>query len=228
MGECYAIVLAAGRGERFGNEYKCLTPLFGRPILAYAIQPFQDSGKVDRIIVATRQEHFGDIGHLIENYGFSKVVQIVEGGDKRQDSVYNAISRIKTADYILVHDGARPLASKELVEKTLAAAIDHGAAVAAVRAKDTVKQGDAFVEKTIPRENIWLAQTPQAFRFDILQHAHNQARKMGLYTTDDASLVELTGWPVAIVPGEYSNIKVTTPDDILIVTALVRKEHEKN
>ncbi len=228
MGECYAIVLAAGRGERFGNEYKCLLPIFGKPILAYAIQPFQDSEKVSRIIVVSRPEHISDIEHLIGKFGFSKVVEIVEGGERRQDSVYNAISKIPFADYVLVHDGARPLVSQDLVEKTLQAAIEHGAALAAVRAKDTVKLGAAFVEKTLQRDKIWLAQTPQAFRFEILKHAHTCARRVGSNATDDASLVEFTGTHVAIVPGDYKNIKITTPDDILIATSLLEEENEQS
>jgi 2-C-methyl-D-erythritol 4-phosphate cytidylyltransferase len=143
-------------------------------------------------------------------------VAIVEGGNERQDSVFNALQELpEDSEWVVVHDGVRPLVSLELIEETWKAALRCGAAIAAVPATDTVKQvQDGLVTGTLPRHQVWLVQTPQVFRKDLLLRAYQVGREQGVQATDDASLVEALGHPVAVVPGERANIKVTRPEDL--------------
>lgn len=220
-----AVITGAGRGLRMGGVAKQFMYLAGRPVIAHTIGQFQSCTFVDEIVVVTPPP---DIEHVlrdvVERYGFSRVSHVVGGGATRQDSVYNGImATLPDADVVLVHDAVRPLVTKEMIENVTKAAIEHGAAIVGVPVKDTIKamDEDGFVAATPPRERLVAAQTPQAFRRDIIVEAHKAARKDGFLGTDDAALAERLGIRVAVVPGAETNIKLTTPDDVALVERLL-------
>ncbi len=236
-----AIIAAGGRGQRFGGaEPKQLLSIGGRPILQRSVEAFAFHPSVDAIVVALPQALADDPPEYLrsaeafalrEGDGFAlhgKPVRVVAGGARRQDSVANAFAAVPAgSDIIVIHDAARPFASAELIARTIAAAVESGAAVAAVRSRDTVKRTSSgpaeaghYVSETIPRETIYLAQTPQAFQRDVLRRALELGARDGVDATDEAALVELAGLPVRLVDGEASNIKITTPDDIAMGEAI--------
>jgi 2-C-methyl-D-erythritol 4-phosphate cytidylyltransferase len=163
----------------------------------------------------------------VERYGFTKVRTIVPGGKERQNSVLNGLRAIDGTDenaVILIHDGVRPFITRHILEHAVAAAREFEGALVAVPAKDTIKVvHDGIIRDTPPRETIWLAQTPQAFRYGIIRAAHEIADAEGFLGTDDASLVERMGNEVHIVLGDYRNIKITTPEDLLLAEAFLKE-----
>ncbi|MBI4812770.1 2-C-methyl-D-erythritol 4-phosphate cytidylyltransferase [Candidatus Falkowbacteria bacterium] len=211
-----AIIVGAGKGKRIGLKDKAFLIINRETLLVHAISPFEKCGSIKEIILVVRKNRINSARRLINKCQFKKVKKIITGGKTRQDSVYNALQKIEEADYVLIHDAARPAVTEQLIENCLENAQKFGAAVPAIPPRDTVKQGSKFVQKTLPRNNLWLAQTPQAFRYEILKGAHESARKNNFYGTDDASLVERMGRKIKIVPGLYENIKITTPVDINI------------
>ena len=224
-----AIIAAGGRGRRFGGgEPKQLLSIGGRSILERSVDAFASHPSVDTIVVALPQELVDDPPAYLRTA--AKPVQIVTGGARRQDSVANAFAAAAAqSDVIVIHDAARPFASADLIARTIAAAAESGAAVAAVQSRDTVKRTDRAsvvpgssrtVIETIPRETIYLAQTPQAFQRDVLRRALEIGARDGVDATDEAALVELAGLPVRLVDGEASNIKITTPEDLTLGEAI--------
>ena len=226
-----AIVAAAGRGQRFGGaRLKQLLSVGGRPVLERSVAAFLTHPSIDEIVVALPDDVADDPPRYLR--GTSKPLHIVAGGARRQDSVANAFRVVpELSDVVVIHDAARPFASADLIARTVAAAAESGAALAAVQARDTVKQGHLsrgpsaaqsgeawVVEATLPRESIFLAQTPQAFRRAVLR----DALALGETATDEAALAERAGYTVRLVEGELSNIKITTPDDLAIAEALAR------
>jgi 2-C-methyl-D-erythritol 4-phosphate cytidylyltransferase/2-C-methyl-D-erythritol 2,4-cyclodiphosphate synthase len=223
-----AIIAAGGRGQRFGAaEPKQLLTVGGRPILERSVSAFLAHPNVDEVVIALPQE-------LVENppaylRAAAKPLHLVAGGARRQDSVTNGFRAAATAsDVIVIHDAARPFASADLIARTIAAAAECGAALAALPARDTVKQGHMspadnttwVVAETLPRESIFLAQTPQAFRRDVLHAALAIAERDAVDATDEATLAERAGHQVRLVEGEASNIKITTPEDLSIAEAI--------
>jgi 2-C-methyl-D-erythritol 4-phosphate cytidylyltransferase/2-C-methyl-D-erythritol 2,4-cyclodiphosphate synthase len=211
-----AIVAAAGRGARVGGPTpKQFLELGGRTVLERSVRIFLEHEAVDDLVVALPHDQASSAPAWL--HGAAKPVVIAEGGSRRQDSVANAFERVPAqADVVLIHDAARPFASAALVSRTIAAAAASGAAVAAVRASDTVKQASEdgrFVRTTLARETIFLAQTPQAFRRTVLADAIALGRS-GFAATDEAMLAERAGHRVQLVEGERSNVKITTPDDL--------------
>jgi 2-C-methyl-D-erythritol 4-phosphate cytidylyltransferase / 2-C-methyl-D-erythritol 2,4-cyclodiphosphate synthase len=211
-----AIVAAAGRGARVGGPTpKQFLELGGRTVLERSVRIFLEHEAVDDLVVALPHDQASSAPAWL--HGAPKPVVIAEGGSRRQDSVANAFERVPAqADVVLIHDAARPFASAALVSRTIAAAAASGAAVAAVRASDTVKQASEdgrFVRTTLARETIFLAQTPQAFRRTVLADAIALGRS-GFAATDEAMLAERAGHRVQLVEGERSNVKITTPDDL--------------
>jgi len=210
-----AIIAAGGRGARFGGDRpKQLLALAGRPILQRSVEAFVRSPLVHDIVVALP----GDLAAAPPDYlrNIDPRVQIVAGGERRQDSVANAFARVADrADIVVIHDAARPLVTADLIRRTIDAAAETGAAIAAVRAHDTVKQGDAggLITGTLPRESIFLAQTPQAFRAPVLRDALAVGAR-GVAATDEAMLAECAGHPVKLVDGDPRNLKITTPEDL--------------
>lgn len=230
LGEVAAVVPAAGSGSRMGMETKkqYLT-LAGIPVLGHVLKVMETSPVIQSIVVvAGSGEEEYCRSAVVDKLGIKKVKAIVPGGKERQDSVYSGLLALSAGTgIVVVHDGARPLLSAGDLEKIVEAAEKHGAATMAVPAKDTVKLAgeDGFVCRTLPRERIWLAQTPQAFRYDIILNAHRKAREEKFTGTDDAGLVEHLGLPVKIVPGSYKNIKITTPEDLAVALAIIELEN---
>lgn len=210
-----AIIAAGGRGARLGaGEPKQLLAVGGIPMLQRTLDTFRGAACIDEIVVALPADLVADPPPYLRASG--KTVQLVAGGARRQDSVAAAFARVsRTADLVVVHDAARPFASEALIERTVAAAREAGAAIAALPARDTVKQTAAgFIERTLPRDRIALAQTPQAFRRAVLEAALARAAQTDLEATDEAMLAEQAGYRVRLVAGEPGNIKITTADDL--------------
>jgi 2-C-methyl-D-erythritol 4-phosphate cytidylyltransferase/2-C-methyl-D-erythritol 2,4-cyclodiphosphate synthase len=224
-----AIIAAGGRGQRFGGtQPKQLLAVGGRPILERSLDAFLAHASIDAVIVALPQSLADDPPPYLRTAAADgKPVRVVTGGDRRQDSVANAFRAAEAAsDIIVIHDAARPFVSGDLISRTVAAAAESGAAVAALPARDTVKRSSAAsgskrtVAETLPRESIFLAQTPQAFRRAVLEQALEAAARDPLDATDEATLVERGGHAVRIVEGEASNIKITVPSDLAVAEAI--------
>jgi 2-C-methyl-D-erythritol 4-phosphate cytidylyltransferase/2-C-methyl-D-erythritol 2,4-cyclodiphosphate synthase len=226
-----AIIPAGGAGRRLGSAVaKQYLLLDGVPILARTLKIFQQSKIIDEIILVLPPDDLGSAQkQLVDEYNLTKVSAIVAGGKERQDSVRNGLSAIAgICDVVVVHDGVRPLLTEEMISKVVAAAKNGGASSIGVKVKDTVKQtaGGDLVVATVPRNNLWLTQTPQAFDFDVLQKAYAAAASDNYYGTDDASLVERIGVKVKMIAGSYENIKITTPDDLIVAEAFIKNKAE--
>ncbi len=220
-----AIIVAAGRGERMGGVDKMFATLGGKPVLVRVIDTFQQCKPVDQIVVVVSQGNLEPCRHLVAEQRWSKVADVCLGGERRQDSVAAGLKRLDSCHWVVIHDGARPLVTVELIEQGLEAAGETGAAITGVPVTDTIKvaDSDGIVQNTPPRQNQWAVQTPQVFRFDIIARAYQQTEAE---VTDDAALVERLGYKVKLYMGAYDNIKITTPDDLISAEALWRK-HEK-
>jgi 2-C-methyl-D-erythritol 4-phosphate cytidylyltransferase len=198
---------------------KVLAPLAGRTVLSYVLSAFDSCKSVDNIVLVVNEKSLAACRKLIAK--LSKPIDVCLGGKRRQDSVAAGLKRLKACDWVVIHDGARPLVTKELIEEGLKAAKETGAAVAAVPVTDTIKVAgdDRIVLETPVRQNLWAVQTPQLFRFDIISKAYQQAKGE---VTDDAALVEQAGYKVKLYMGSYDNIKITTPQDLLIAEAILK------
>lgn len=217
-----AVIVAAGSSRRMGGEDKMFSLLNKRTLLARTIGIFQACDLIDEIVVVLSSANIERGRELAERYSWSKVIEICTGGERRQDSVKNGLAFIQACDWVVIHDGARPLISRDLIERGLVAARETGAAVAGVPVADTIKAVDEkqIVVNTLERQRLWSIQTPQVFRFDIISEAYNKADKD---VTDDASLVEALGHKVKTYMGSYDNIKITTPADLELAKTLMRK-----
>lgn len=224
-----AIVLAAGRGSRMNaGMNKQFMPILGKPLLAHTLEIFQSCSLVDSIIlVAGRGELELCRKLIVEAHGFSKVDKLIEGGSERQESVYNGLLALEEdCGIVLIHDGARPIITGNLIERCIEGAKEYGAVSAGMPAKETVKilDGKGYVKYTPQRELVWITQTPQAFRRDLIKKAHENAIAEGISGTDDASLVEILGDKVKMLESSYENIKVTTPEDIIVAETLMGRK----
>jgi 2-C-methyl-D-erythritol 4-phosphate cytidylyltransferase / 2-C-methyl-D-erythritol 2,4-cyclodiphosphate synthase len=225
-----AIIPAGGAGKRLkshiAKQYLLLDSL---PVLVQTLKVFQDSKEIDEIILALPPEDLVHIRQeLAEKYCLTKVTIVVAGGKERQDSVKNCLEAIEgKSDIVVVHDAVRPFVTEEFISKVIDAAKVTGAAITGVKVKDTIKEikEDEMVLTTVPRNNLWLTQTPQAFKFDLLKEAYKTAYDENYYGTDDASLVERMGKEVKVVEGSYENIKITTNEDMKIASALMKKRN---
>lgn len=217
-----AIIAAAGASRRMGGGDKIFTPLAGRPVLAWALDAFERCPEVGQVIVVVSAENVTVCRGMVVELGFGKVTHVCAGGARRQDSVQAGLGKVENCDWVIVHDGARPLVTAELIRKGLAAAGETGAAVAAVPVTDTIKIAgdDNLVGETPEREHMWAVQTPQVFRYDILAQAYGQVSEE---VTDDAALVERLGYRVKLYQGAYDNIKITGPDDLALAGILLQK-----
>ena len=223
---CSAIVAAAGSSRRMGEVNKLMAPLLdGVPVLAWTLRALNEAELVDEIVVAVREEDLLPTGDLCKIYGISKPVKIVRGGDTRLDSVLAASLECREdAAFLAVHDGARPLASPALIDHTIALARRTNAAAPAVPVKDTVKLvRDGVVVSTPPREDLRAVQTPQVFEASLLRAALQAARDAGGAVTDDCAAVERLGKEVHLTEGDYENIKITTPEDLLLAAEILRR-----
>ncbi len=219
-----ALVPAAGSGSRLGLALpKAFVPLAGRPILAHTLARLEAVPLVEAIVVVVAEaEVEACVRRVVRPAGLARVTAVVPGGAERQDSVRAGLAALPSwADVVLVHDAARPLVPPEVIEAVAHAAFASGAATAAVRPKDTVRDDGG---RTLDRGRLWLVQTPQGFRRDLLAEAHARAAADRYAGTDDASLVERLGHPVAVVPGSYRNVKITTREDLVVAEALLAEE----
>ena len=212
------VVLAAGRGERFGRD-KVWLPMRGQPLLVHCLRALA-APPVARVALVVSAEHLPDAQALSSSLPLPAVA--VVGGARRQDSVANGLQALGACDWVAVHDAARPLATRDLLLRTWRAAQTTGAAIAAVPQTETVKRvRDGQVVETLPRAELWAVQTPQVFRTDLLRRAH---ATIADDVTDDAALVERLGVTVRIAEGSYANIKVTTPDDLALAAFLWQQQ----
>ncbi|HUQ89160.1 MAG TPA: 2-C-methyl-D-erythritol 4-phosphate cytidylyltransferase, partial [Vicinamibacterales bacterium] len=219
-----AIIAAGGRGVRFGADRpKQFLEIGGRSILELSVAALAASDRIHEIVVALPSEHV-DAGSKALRAAIGRPITVVAGGPRRQDSVANAFAKTsKDSDIILIHDAARPFVTRDVIDRAIDGAGSHGAVVAAMAVRDTVKQADAsgdgsrLIRATIPRDSIFLAQTPQAFRRDVLARALDEGKTID--ATDEAMLVERLGVPVHVVEGDAKNIKITTPEDLMAVKA---------
>jgi 2-C-methyl-D-erythritol 4-phosphate cytidylyltransferase len=224
-----AIIVAAGESKRMEGIDKVLAPLGGRPILLRVIDAFQRCRLITQIIVVVNEKSIETCRLMVNGGGWDKVSNKVSdvclGGRRRQDSVAAGLSQLKNCDWVVIHDGARPLVTVDLIERGLEAARETGSAVAAVPVTDTIKVvgENEIVMGTPPRQNLRVVQTPQVFRFDIITRAYQKANDD---VTDDASLAEKAGYKVKLYMGSYDNIKVTTPHDLALAEILLKKRGE--
>ncbi len=206
---------------------KALTPLLGRPLLAWTLEPIIDVGLFSEILIACPPEQRDLVGRVLsEEINAGASARAVAGGETRQDSVANCLREISVqCDLVAIHDGARPLLTPQLMLDVLGRAGETGAAIAAVPCNDTVKlcDEDGVVSETLDRSRLRLVQTPQCFQHDLLVRAHEKARREGYTATDDSALVERAGASVHVVMGSYENIKVTTPEDILFCEEVLKR-----
>jgi len=231
--KAYALIPAAGMGKRMGASInKQYLQLDGLPIVARTISLFEQSPLIEAIYLVIPADEIPYCReHVVEACGFRKVVQIVPGGSERQNSVMNGLNAMRGLaaddDVVLIHDGVRPLLSAQLLQESISAARVADGALVAVPAKDTIKTvRDGLVMGTPPRETLWQAQTPQSFRFGVIFDAHRAAEQEGFLGTDDSSLVERRGGAVRIVRGDYRNIKITTPEDLVLAEAFLAGERK--
>ena len=215
-----AIVVAAGGSRRMAGVDKIFAPLKGRPLVSYCLEALHETPEVDEIVLVLSSHNIEQGQRLVREYGWSKVEEVCQGGERRRDSVALGLARLLDSDWIVVQDGARPFVTAELVSRGLTEARDTGAAVAGLPVSDTIKLADGgrFVKETLQREDLWAIQTPQIFRRQLLAEAHETLT--GEFT-DDAAMVERMGAKVRIYSGSSDNIKVTTPDDLRIAEALL-------
>jgi 2-C-methyl-D-erythritol 4-phosphate cytidylyltransferase len=229
--QVFAILPAAGLGTRMaGPQPKQFLALDGIPILIHSLRAFAVVERVKAIYVAVRKTEMERVQAQVAEYEFNGRVQVVEGGDNRQESVAHALAALPAGDddIVLVHDAVRPLIDAATIERTIDAVAHHGAAIVGLPAVDTIKQVErtahgALITSTIPREFVVLAQTPQGFRFGLLQRAFAEATADGFVGTDEASLAERAGMPVAVVHGSQVNLKITQPGDLELAEFYLRQ-----
>jgi len=224
-----AIILAAGKGTRMNaGMNKQFIHINGKPLLAWTMEAFQNCNAIDSIIlIADRSELQLCKEQILDAYVFDKVDKLVCGGSVRQESVYNGILELdKLCGVVVIHDGARPVVNGDIIERCIEGAKKYGAVSSGMPVKDTIKilDKEGFVEYTPERGKLWVTQTPQAFKPDIIRKAHERAIAKGISGTDDAFLVEYMGIKVKMLEGSYENIKVTTPEDIIIAEMLIGKK----
>ena len=222
---CSALVAAAGSSSRMGGLNKLLEPLDGIPVLVRTLTALQSSQRVDEIVVATREEDLLEISQLCRTYGISKCTKVIRGGESRVHSVLlAALEASPEAALLAVQDGARPLATPELIDRVISAAGRCGAAAPAVPVKDTVKvvRDGGAVERTLERNTLRAVQTPQVFEADLLKAALQAAVDSGNAVTDDCGAVEALGKVVFLVDGDEANIKITTPIDLTLAEAILQ------
>ena len=220
-----AVIAAAGSGTRMGADIpKQFMEVGSKPVLAYTLEKFQNNPRISEIVIVTREDSIVLCKDIADIWGISKVSVITEGGATRQESVVKGISQLSRSDgYVLIHDGARPLISDSAIDKCIDSVIENKAAAVGVRMKDTVKYSDngKFITKTVDRSRLWLIQTPQAFDIQLISDCHKKAVSEGFEATDDCMLAEHYGIDVALVEGEYENIKITSPADIYVMEGLL-------
>lgn len=221
-----AIIVAAGKGTRMGPGVdKLFLELNGSPVVAHTWRGFDQSGCVDELVLVVRDGLQSAFADMAAKFGFKKPFRLVSGGAERQDSVWNGLAALSPdTEIVAIQDAARPCVGEALIAATIEAARQVGAAVAAQPVTDTIKESrdGKLIERTLDRSRLWAVQTPQTFRVEIIRRALGEVRRRGLLVTDDTAACELVGQPVQLVPSARPNPKVTRPEDLAYIEALLR------
>jgi 2-C-methyl-D-erythritol 4-phosphate cytidylyltransferase len=228
MSKVTAIIPAAGMGKRMGKALsKQFLPLGDKPMLAHTLLVFQRAPEIDEIIpVLSKEDMEGCLHDVIEQYKITKVKTLVVGGKERQDSVLHGLQKIgRDTAIVLVHDGVRPFVTPDMISEAVDLARKGESAAVGVPVKDTIKEvdDDKIVRRTLERGRLWAIQTPQAFPVEILKRAYEESIKKKRYGTDDATLVERAGGTVRVIMGSYENIKITTPEDLIVAEEILKR-----
>lgn len=225
----HLLIPAAGMGKRMGaTGNKLLLTLLGKPLLSWTLLAAQTSSEITWIGIMGQPHDFPEFESILASLNLTKPVQLIQGGETRQESVYNGLQALPpTAQRVLVHDGARCLVTPTLFDRCAGALLTTQGLIAAIPVKDTIKIVDrnGYIQDTPERSQLWAAQTPQGFEVELLKDCHEQGRKLGWEVTDDAALFEKCKLPVKIVQGEETNLKVTTPVDLAIAEFILRQRH---
>lgn len=228
-----AIVLAAGSGKRMNTKvHKQYLLIEEKPVLYYSLKAFEESEVQEIVLVVGAGETEYCKREIVQRYGFTKIRAIVAGGKERYHSVYEGLKAAESPEYVLIHDGARPFLTQDIIKRTLCAVRKHGACAAGMPVKDTIKIADEgqFAKETPRRSDVWMIQTPQAFSFPLIFDAYTKLLKEETpEVTDDAMAVEkMTDYRVKLVEGSYRNIKITTPEDLLVADVYLQLQEKKN
>lgn len=223
----YLLIPAAGMGKRMGSDRnKLLLELLGKPLLAWTLLAAENSHQISWIGIIGQPTDFPYFQEIVKSLPITKPLKLIPGGDTRQESVYNGLQALPhTAERVLIHDGARCLVTPKLLDRCANTLAHCSGLIAAVPVKDTIKVVDRqnTIQATPDRNQLWAAQTPQGFEVKLLKHCHHQGRELGWVVTDDAALLEKCQFPVTIVAGEETNLKVTTPIDLAIAEFILRQ-----
>lgn len=215
-----AIILAGGKGTRMGKEInKLFLEIKEKPLLSYTLESFQRNKYIDTIILVSAKEELEYCrSEIVLKYSFDKVKQVISGGDTRQQSVLNGLNAIGECNIVLIHDGARPFVSQKIINDSIKYADLYGACACGVRPKDTikVKNYNGFSESTLDRDKLFCVQTPQSFKRNVIMNSHRNALNKNISATDDTMIVEICGYDVFLYEGSYTNIKITTPEDLFL------------
>jgi 2-C-methyl-D-erythritol 4-phosphate cytidylyltransferase len=227
MMKANAVIVSAGKGHRFmDGKKKQFLPLAGKPILARTLDPFENCPLINAILLVVGQEDMDYcLKEIVEKYRYRKISRIVPGGKYRQESVKNGIDAIpEDVEIVVIHDAVRPFVTQGMIEESVRSAMRFQAVVLGMPVKETIKtvHPDGTVLKTLDRNSLWQIQTPQAFQTRLIRDALRKATEDGFQGTDDASLVERMGIEVHVLPGSYANIKITTPEDLMLATLLLQ------
>lgn len=220
-----AVIVAAGKSTRMGGVDKGMLLLQGKPALRHCLEAFNACDRIDSICLVTAEERLDACSALSAQWGIEKLVTVVTGGDTRTKSVYNGLNALPPeCEIVAIADGARPFTTADIITRSIESARSKGSGIIAIKSRDTVKVAgnDGCVESTPDRSALWLVQTPQTFRFEMILNAYARAISLGLEATDDAAIAELSGEQVYLVEGSADNIKLTTPEDICHGEAILR------
>lgn len=219
-----AVVVSAGASRRMGSKTnKTLLSAGGKPVIIRALKAFENCTSVDDIILVVRKKETGKFRRILNKYGLKKMRDIVGGGKRRRDSVFNGLKRCGSrTEIVLIHDGARPFISREIIEESILSARKYGSGITAVPVIDTVKEADGnmIVKRTLPRKTLWAMQTPQTFKYKAIMDAYKKIENTNRDFTDDAEVLEDSGKKVKLIMGDYGNIKITTQFDLKLANFL--------
>ncbi|MDJ0599398.1 MAG: 2-C-methyl-D-erythritol 4-phosphate cytidylyltransferase [Crocosphaera sp.] len=223
----YLLIPAAGMGKRMGSDRnKLLLTLLGKPLLSWTLIAAETSQKIDWIGIIGQPYDFPEFKSILEMTSINKTVELIQGGETRQGSVFNGLKALpQEAENVLIHDGARCLVTPNLLDRCAEELLNCQGLIAAIPVKDTIKivDNNQFIQDTPNRSNLWAAQTPQGFDVNLLKECHQKGHQLGWQVTDDAALFEKCQLPVKIVEGEETNLKVTTPVDLAIAEFILKQ-----
>ena len=225
MGKIVSIVLAGGKGKRMGTDIsKQFIEINEKPIIYYTLKAFEDCKEIDETILVLPKDEIEYFKNEIQSKFNFKISKIVAGGKERQDSVYNALKNLRDCDIVLIHDGARAFVSERIIKDGIKYAKEFGAAAPGVMPKDTIKVKDSnsFSVETPERSSLVAVQTPQCFNYDLIKRGHDKIKSEGILVTDDTMIIDILGKDVYLFDGDYKNIKITTPEDLILAKEFIK------